>query len=268
MRIVSWNMNRRGTSAARHNEAWDYLATELKPDIALVQEADPPTHPPSPVYQPIGSNPYNWGSAVVALNPTATLEPWTRVPLAQSLFEALPPHHLADSHPGASAVADVRMGDRVVLTVASIYGQWEMMPGGKDFHAGPRLHRILSDLTSVFSGPRRPPLVVAGDFNVTTQGMRTTDNEASAVFARLRGLGLADCLAATRDSRQRLAGCECAAGADCAHVKTFRTGAQLDYVFASSALLPSVTRCATEGTARAWGLSDHCPIVLELDLPA
>jgi hypothetical protein len=42
MRIVSWNMNRRGQSGASHKRAWDYLRGELCADLALVQEASPP----------------------------------------------------------------------------------------------------------------------------------------------------------------------------------------------------------------------------------
>ena len=37
-------------------------------------------------------------------------------------------------------------------------------------YAGPRLHRILSDLTGVLAFSHRNPVVLAGDFNVTSQG--------------------------------------------------------------------------------------------------
>lgn len=264
MRIVSWNMNRHGVSAQRHDEAWDYLQDELKADVALVQEAVPPPRHAAQVYRAIGDKHYDWGSAVVAFAADATLNPWTRVPLANSLFEHLKEHQLPDSHPGASAVTDITLPGQPTLTVASVYGQWEMMPGSSDMYAGPRLHRILADLTGVFARKRGPLAVVAGDFNVTTQGMRTKDNEASAVFARLRGWGLADCLWESRRDRERLSWCQCADGDDCAHVKTFRTGTHLDYVFASRALVGPTTKCFAEDTARAWSLSDHCPIVLEI----
>ena len=161
-------------------------------------------------------------------------------------------------------MTDITLPGQPTITVASVYGQWEMMPGSNDMYAGPRLHRILSDLTGVFARKRGALAVVAGDFHVTTQGMRTRGNEASAVFARLRGWGLTDCLWESRRDRDRLAGCQCADGDDCAHVKTFRTGTHLDYMFASTALVGAATKCYAEDTARAWGLSDHCPIVLEI----
>jgi hypothetical protein len=66
MRIVTWNMNHKGQSHEKRQRAWQYLADELRADLALVQEASPPEHFAS-VYRPIGTDSYQWGSAVVAL---------------------------------------------------------------------------------------------------------------------------------------------------------------------------------------------------------
>jgi len=69
MRIVSWNMNRLGRSGTNHVQAWEYLRDGLRADLALVQEASPPDAFGPRVYNPIDEKRYNWGSAVVALNP-------------------------------------------------------------------------------------------------------------------------------------------------------------------------------------------------------
>jgi endonuclease/exonuclease/phosphatase family metal-dependent hydrolase len=164
-----------------------------------------------------------------------------RIALADAFEKPVPANALLESHKGASAVADV----------------------GKSYFAGPRVHRTLSDLTDVCRKARRSPVVLAGDFNVSTQGERSVDNEASAVFARLRGWHLADALAHTSASRLRLKGCKCADGNACTHVQTVKSGAQLDYAFISTSLLPTLTACFVEQTKAASAFSDHHPVVLE-----
>ena len=259
-------MNRLGRSESSHVEAWDYLRNDLKADLALVQEASPTEDLGARVYRPIGEKPYNWGSAVVALRPGLTLRPRRRVPLADSLFVAVALDELPDSHPGASAVADVLLDGRQLFTAVSLYAQWEMMPGSKTMmYAGPRLHRMLSDLTGVLASSHRNPVVLAGDFNVTSQGARSSDNEAAAVFARLRAWRMADCIARMGRDQAGAADCKCPDGAACSHVRTFRTGTQLDYAFVSDSIVPALLDCGTEATAEAWRRSDHCPIVIDLD---
>lgn len=265
MRLVSWNMNRLGRSESSHVEAWDYLRNDLKADLALVQEASPMEDLGAKVYRPIGEKPYNWGSAVVALRPGLTLQPRRRVPLADSLPAAVAFDELPDSHPGASAVADVHLDGRQLFTAVSLYAQWEMMPGGKTMYAGPRLHRMLSDLTGVLASSHRNPVLLAGDFNVTSQGARSSDNEAAAVFARLRAWRMTDCIAHKRAGQAGVADCKCPDGAACHHVQTFQTGTQLDYAFVSDSIVPALLDCGTEATAEAWRRSDHCPIVIDLD---
>lgn len=138
-------------------------------------------------------------------------------------------------------------------------------PGGKTMYAGARLHRMLSDLTGVLASAHRNPVVLAGDFNVTSQGARSSNNEGVAVFARLRAWGMANCIAHKRAGQAGVADCECPDGAACSHVQTFRTGTQLDYAFVSDSIVPALLDCRTESTAEAWRRSDLCPIVIDLN---
>jgi exonuclease III len=281
MRIVSWNMNRLARSAADHEKAWSYLEEKLAADLALVQEAQPPDRFSTHAYRPIDRSRYNWGSAVVALKRGLGLRERVRVPLANCYLDALAEGELPDSHPGASAVADVSDKDgHPLFTAASVYGQWEMRPGGKDMDACPRLHRIISDLTGVLVGARRHPVLLAGDLNVTTQyptdkpSQRDTDAAAAAtaVFARLGAFGLQDCRRHGAASANRPASCRCLDGDLCRHTRTFRSGnveesapTQLDYLFASDSLLTAATGCHVDDSAEAWALSDHCPVVIDID---
>lgn len=282
MRIVSWNMNRRGTSAGHHQRAWEYLQNVLRPDVALVQEAEPPDEFTQRVYVPIDKARFNWGSAVVALHPDLRIQPRRRVALADSYLDAVAPDELPDSHPGACAVADVlNASNERLLTAISLYGQWEMTPGGNDMFACARLHRMLSDLTGILATSRRHPVLIAGDLNVTTQFPRAKPSQAEkdaasaadAAFARMRAWGLADCLAATAAERPPLPHCTCLDGSACSHVQTFRSNnqidsrpTQLDYVFGSASVFSKASRCTVDHSPAAWQLSDHCPLIVDFAL--
>jgi endonuclease/exonuclease/phosphatase family metal-dependent hydrolase len=253
MRIATWNMNHCMRSTDSQAAAWRYLRDELNVDVALVQEAVPPADTHS-VYRPIDERHprYRWGSAIVALNPKVTLRARPRVALSECYLTPAAGEQVPDSHPGSSAVADIVDGSGAVkLTVVSVYGLWEMMADGKNMDACARLHRTISDLTSVLAASRRSPLVLAGDFNISTQLGKPAYAAAQSAVAleRLRTWGLVDCIAHTRSQRPRLANCACLDGAECAHVQTFRannrtdgTPLQLDYAFVSGALLPRVWR--------------------------
>jgi hypothetical protein len=82
-------------------------------------------------------------------------------------------------------------------------------------YAGPRLHRMLSDLTGVLASSHRNPVVLSGDFNVTSQGALSSDNEAAAVFARLRAWRMVDCIAHKRAGEAGVADCKCPDGTAC-----------------------------------------------------
>jgi exonuclease III len=271
MRIVSWNLNHCMRSAEERRQAWAYLRDELRADVALVQEAQPPSDVMS-VYQPIEQRRYNWGSAVVAFRPGLTLRPRVRVTLSDCYFKGPAADELPDSHPGACAVSDVLdESEQLMFTAVSVYGQWEVMAGDGPMYACARTHRILSDLTDVLKDSRRRPVVLAGDFNLTTQGTRSSANHAAVAFARLSAWNMVDCIARTRSSRARLADCDCGDGAECSHVQTFRAGnapsgtTQLDYAFVSEAWASALRACTVVHDDAAWRLSDHCPIVLDLD---
>lgn len=277
MRIVSWNMNYCMRSVSARQQAWAYLRDELRADVALVQEAVPLADMVAEYRQTHATHPrYRWGTAVVALRPGLTLQPYKWVPLAESHMKPPPALHLPESHPGACAVAEVHdPSGRCLFTAVSFYAQWEYRPGSKSLHACTRAQRILSDLTGVLATSRRRPVVLAGDFNLTTQGAmqsayKDASNAAAAVFARLEAWGMVDCLKHTRPAdAPRLADCDCNEGDACTHVVTFRNkGAwkpQLDYAFASAGLARALGPCHPVNDDVAWALSDHCPLVVEID---
>ncbi len=162
---------------------------------------------------------------------------------------------------------------------ASVYGKWDYLPN-EQIYALSTVHRILSDLTPLLVGPGKrqhaTPVLVAGDLNATTQvaagnQWRCEGEEADVLFGRFRALGLRDVIAHTARSRPRLDPCSCPEATTCSHARTYRNAnradsrpTQLDYVFVSDALLPTVTACTVHDVEGAWQLSDHCPVVVDL----
>lgn len=272
MRIVSWNMNRVARKKEAHAEAWRFLRDELRADLALVQEASPEPHLGPMVYQPIDRRQYNWGSAVVALAPGLRIRGRERPSLAECYLTPPKLGQIPDSHPGASAVADVMdAAGAVLFTAVSLYGQWEVIPGAPDDSTS-RLHRMLSDLTTLFVGADRPPVVLAGDLNISTQWVRPEKlaQRVSAAFARITAFGLVDCLAHPKATRPDLPSCPCRI-AGCKHVQTVLSQGsvnldpvQLDYAYVSESLVGALESCNVQRD-RASQLSDHFPIVVELN---
>lgn len=286
MRIVTWNMNHWSRSADARARAWSFLRDGLRADVALVQEAVPPNGADA-VYKPIDANNprTKWGSAVVALSPHYRLHPRTRRALGAPDTEG----ELAESHPGTAAVADVVevSTGKPRFVAVSFYGAWEYFPRNPNrpkqrpaIYSASTSHRIVSDLSPLLAGggksPHKIPVVLAGDFNATTQiaaekFWECELEETRVLFDRLRALSLHDLISHTKDTRARLADCSCRTPDSCSHVRTYRHAnrkesrpTQLDYVFASEQLLPQVTSCKVWDEDEAWALSDHCPVVIEL----
>ena len=276
MRIATWNMNH---SKAHRQAAWEWLQ-QRGVDVALVQESLPPPEEfGKPVFRVVGdeTKSYSWGSGVVALRPDLVLRPRPRVELAKCYMQVPEDGAVPDSHPGASAIADVLTSDnRLLLTVVSLYAQWEGVSGTSDWYSCSRFHRVVSDLTGILAHANRCPVVLAGDFNLSTQhdtsrSSRIAAQSAAAAFARLKAWQLVDCVGRTRSTRERLAGCQCLDGDACSHVETFRrkgqpTGSdgQLDYVFVSESLADPMS-CTVTSDAYVWGLSDHCPLLIDIN---
>lgn len=269
-------MNALGRGAT-HDGSWEWLLNDLNPDVALVQEAVLPHHLDGrgvgETMAELGRG-YQWGSfVVVGERPDLDLEKVER----RRLGTFIEPPALADSHPGATAVAAVRRADGFEFNAVSMYGLMDNTGSGRVRHATTSLHRMISDLMPLFESDA--PIVLAGDLNVTTQPMKGDAGgwwhaQHEAFFARLTALGLESVTDHDNfDRGEGCAGCTCHLGTECRHVRTHRhmnrvdsTPYQDDWVFVSKGLAGAVVGGRAIDTGDAWGRSDHCPITFDLDV--
>lgn len=273
MRLVTWNMDHWRRPQEQRDAAWAFLRDEIRPDVALLQEAVPPDGVGSAVFRKGGmhddrrekAKDLGWGSAVVAFGSEI-----------RSIDSATPPfgkkpNPILRTFPGAVAVAELP-GDKPIVVV-SVYG---VINRG---YADATMHRILSDITPLVDERRGKRIIVAGDMNITTQWsakhrsfLHGLHNEClrrdQTVFDRFKALGLTNVVEGTGP----LDGCGCSAGDGCRHVQTQRHEKstfpwQNDYIFLSEDLVESSYSVELITSEEAWTLSGHCPIVVELAGP-
>jgi endonuclease/exonuclease/phosphatase family metal-dependent hydrolase len=257
--IVSWNMDHWRRSSSERRAAWELLRG-LNVDYALVQEAVPPgdTAASRCVYRDGGiAGKGRWGSAVVSFRKPIRKVSDVASPYGRSGRRA----SLERTLPGSLAVAEANDG----LVLVSAYGAFD------EGYTVTTVHRLLSDLTPLLDGPLGKRVVLAGDLNVSTQIQPPHRARHRNALERFATLGLVDCFTLPGVSPAPLAGCPCE-DEPCRHVRTERHARsrvpwQTDYVFVSKALARRVRACSTLDGAEPdpWALSDHCPLVLELE---
>ena len=160
LRVATWNLNHWRQPLLPVNTrrgAWQHLADPMGAQVALVQEAVPPTDLPRErqVYGELAG--YRaWGSGVVALDPTVVIEPIRSVRMPWNRRRYL----LDQANPGSVAVARVMVAGLQPITFVSVYG---VLEGA----ALMSIHRVVADLLPLFDSPDGARVILGGDFNVT-----------------------------------------------------------------------------------------------------
>ena len=171
------------------------------------------------------------------------------------------------THQGAYQLGTVPWrGGRLVL--ASVYALWDYSwvakHGGKPLYSETSLHRTLSDLTPVVDVARtRASVMIAGDFNASTQFLEPARSAYRVVHERLRSLGLIN--VSVRPEGSPLVGCPCV-DEPCRHIRTLEGTIpyQDDYIYASPDVADAVSLVDVERTDGTEAVSDHYPVVVEL----
>ncbi|GEJ59417.1 exodeoxyribonuclease III [Anaeromyxobacter diazotrophicus] len=247
MKLVTWNVNGVRAREAQLRE----LAERERPDVVCLQEIKAtPAQIPALLFDPAGYWAYWHGASAysgVALHVRRELAP------ARPAFAHPPFDH-------ECRVVTVELGP---LTVASIY----VPNGGKDFPAKLRFLAALEAWTEA-EHARGRQLLLCGDLNVARAEVDVHPKERKpgaigqrpderALFAELLGHGLVD-------TARRLHPDDDALFTWWAPWRSLRQrniGWRIDYVLASEALAPRLTRC---DSLREFGTSDHAPVVVEL----
>lgn len=267
--VATWNLHqaidRRPDNIAA---TWSYLEREVRPTVALVQEAfakSIPNNPGRSFYWPAGVVQYE--TAVVAY--AGELEP---LPDVVTRYSTRTRFAIKPSVPATLSIARVvDVADVEPFVAISFYGR--MAP----LYAQTGVLRAVADIIPLFdSGEYAKRIVLGGDLNVFDQ---TTDRVMRerwvAILGVVESLGLVNLLKQTRADRGPAPGCPCAA-ADCWHVETFRHRQRrnsapgyftTDYLFATKELAARLTALEVwRDRPEVWGLSDHCPVVARFDL--
>lgn len=261
LRVAVWNLNHwqqpllpTDTRAA----AWAHLTDSLGAHVALVQEAVPPAGLPraQTVYGEMAGH-RDWGSAVVALDPTLALDPIRSVRMPWSRRRYL----LAGSNPGSVAVAQLSVPGIQPITLVSVYGVL-------DGSSVASMHRVIADLLPLFDSPQGTRVILGGDLNVS----RSTSDprylaRSEAILAAIRALDLVEAKTLVAEPPEPSRECACDADGACDHLPTWGA-AELDHVFVSPSLAAQVTALGLDPAAVGAGLSDHVPLVLDLALSA
>jgi endonuclease/exonuclease/phosphatase family metal-dependent hydrolase len=277
VRLATWNLNRAtwqgrhrfATSDAHARAAWEQLGS-FDVDIALLQEATPPpsqlTRPPTAT-QPTGVDREDWRSLPgPARWWCSAVAAWNVDLCALSDEDRVEPLYV--SQKGAYAVGVVTMSDAPVV-VASIYALWDygwLPKGARPRYAHTSLHRAISDLTPVLdTADHGLSVIVGGDFNTSSQFPSPHREAFRTVHDRLSGLGLDNVTLGPED--QPLDGCPCV-DEPCRHVQTYEGPIpyQDDYLYMSQDLVRRTRLVQIERTAAVEAVSDHFPLIVEIDL--
>jgi exonuclease III len=250
---------------------------EVHADVALLQEAALPaeSQPGSVFPDPIDPETWqtagrsrSWGrrTAVVKLSDRYEMQ---AVPLTAVGGE---PDAVPVSHSGALAIANVEVGEEII-TVASLYAPWERSLSGTSY-ADASAHRLLSDLSALLTTASNHRVIAAGDLNILhgygEHGDPYWGARYQSVFDRAKAMGLRF-VGPQHPHGRRAEPSPQELPEDSDDVDTYRhrhdpaaATRQVDFVLASPHLEERLTVTALN-EPDAWGPSDHCRILIDLD---
>ena len=276
IKILSWNI-------ANRQEPWRELGRS-DADIALLQE--------------VGRVPDDLADNIRIATATGFADcPYDRWPLVVQLSERVKvdwfkPIGLLDraaldevavSDPSTIAIARVSPHAGEPFIVASVYARWIKSHVSTKSNWGvgysdASAHRAISDLSNLIGhvNPSKHRLLVAGDFNMIYGA--TEDNKLAlparerTIVDRFDALGL-EFLGPQYPAGRQADPIPQGLSSDTGNLPTYYTSRQdpataqnqLDYVFASRGFHRQISVKALN-SAEDWGPSDHCRLLIEVDL--
>ncbi len=229
MRLVSWNMGCGGPSKFRktHRAAWDYLLSELRPDVALAQEAL------------VSASAWMEGRGALLMSPDSTRDSGAALFVRQGLVATPIPLH---SPHAFLAAADISTPGAVFRAVSV-----HLYPHSGKAHQE-NLRVLFDALNAARTGHR---FVVGGDINAARGFDVVYKGETyGKFFSSVVERGFHDCHFGLHGKEER----------------TFwgKGEYQLDHFFVDDQTAALVRKSEVVTTAETQQLSDHSPLVLEL----
>lgn len=227
MKILTWNLGYWQHSSL-HDEAWNYLCNDIKPDIAFLQEVKPPSWIP---HNALLFEEYKrgWGTALVA--PSLTLQ--------KKDFSL---------NPGRVAAASIVLDKNLPLFVASIHAP---IINNRVF---PYLAKIFAEVESHLACNS---VIVGGDLNSARLAEKVWPGNGHGPFFEQidRGDRWVDCCRKFHPTEiQTFFRANC--------VNPF----QDDHIFTSCDLENRVRAANVINNEFTRRVSDHIPLVVEIDL--
>jgi hypothetical protein len=129
------------------------------------------------------------------------------------------------------------------------------------------MHRIVADLLPLFDSPDGARVILGGDLNVTQSSKDAKYlARADALLAAVTSMGLVEAKTLVAAPPAQAADCSCGKGGEgCGHIGTWGRS-ELDHLYVSPALAPQVAALGVDTACAEAGLSDHLPLVLDLEL--
>lgn len=246
MRVVTWNMDT-WKHAKKQPEAWDFLLNELNPDVALVQEAKVPD---DTGYEVLLTNALEWGSSLKELTWGSAIlsrvgKPETQVHLSAEDISAR----------GAVQIASCTIAGLGEVTVANIHSRLD---------GDGRVIVNLSKTFEVVLPALRDRFVVGGDLNTARSLAIAYKGEGGhgEFWSEVDAGKLKEALPGGQEERQSYWG-----HGDDNQGPTGNT-LQDDHLFFDAETFKLVSESRVWDTPQVRELSDHGPIVVDLDLSA
>ena len=266
LRVVCWNI-------AHRHKPWHHLSG-MDVDVALLQEAG---RPPPEVAGRVDVGPEVWHTgerkaAVVKLSDRVVVEWIETKPIAD-----VETGKLAVSEAGTLAAAKVTPPSGEPVAVVSMCAAWARphpSTGSSWIVSDISAHRVVSDLSALIGRQHGHRILAAGDLSILhghgEHSSRYWADRYQTVFARMEAIGLPFMGPQAPNGRQADPWPD-ELPRDSLNVPTFHSNQQkpatatrqLDFVFASRSLAPSVNVRALNEPEQ-WGPSDHCRLQIDI----
>jgi endonuclease/exonuclease/phosphatase family metal-dependent hydrolase len=227
MRIVSWNLAHNSPEyRAHHEDAWGYLLDELRPDVALVQEAVPPEGLDRSLIfaKPWAKRP--WGSAIIAASGRIR-------------------KGFTETSRGPVVLAELDDG----MIVASIHAR---------IVEGRTIPSLQKTMTALIPRLKDRRFAVGGDLNTARSAEEIWPQHGHQdFFESLTGMGLYDCYWELNDQTEKQS--------FWGRVSPHALQLDHLFVDIATGAEGKVRKCEIDDSNKVRLLSDHGPVVAEID---